>query len=77
MHTAKSCVEQNSGTGFGLVTKRDLAEQLNLSVRSIDNLVRRRAIPIIRLSPRCVRFDSHAVQRALRRFEVTEVGRRA
>jgi len=76
MQSAKTCVDQNSGAGFRLVTKPDLAEQLNLSVRSIDNLVRRRAIPIIRLSGRCVRFDPEAVRRALNKFEVWEAGRR-
>lgn len=74
MH-AKRCYEnQNETAALGLVTKGDLAEQLKLSVRSIDNLVQRKAIPIIRLSPRCVRFHLPSVSAALRKFEIREAG---
>ncbi len=51
MQEPGASINQNRYPGFGLVTKRDLAAQLKLSVRSVDNLVRRKAIPIIRISP--------------------------
>lgn len=77
MHATNDFANHSADANFRLVTKPVLADQLKLSVRSIDNLVRRKAIPIIRLSPRCVRFDLKAVRRALGKFEIMEAGRRA
>jgi len=57
----------------GLVTKRELAAILRLSPRTIENLAKRRAIPVCRLSARCVRYSLDAVLRALGRFTVNEV----
>jgi hypothetical protein len=76
MQLIRRCENQNEPAGFGLVTKGDLAKQLKLSVRGIEKLVQRKAIPIIRLSPRCVRFHLPSVLAALRKFEVMEAGRR-
>lgn len=36
--------------------KRDVAAMLKLSVRSIDNFIQE-GCPVIKLSPRCCRFD--------------------
>jgi hypothetical protein len=55
-----------------LLTRKDLAKKLRLSPRSIDNLQRRKALPVIRLSRRCIRFSWLAVMRALERFEIKE-----
>jgi len=52
-----------------------LARAINVSGRSVDNLVARHMIPCVRISPRCVRFDLQAVLKALRKFEVRESGR--
>jgi hypothetical protein len=59
--------------GSELGTKDHAAVATKLSVRSIENLARRKAIPIVRISNRCVRFHVPAVLAALRRFEVKEV----
>ena len=37
-------------------TKRDVAKMLKMSIRSVDNFLAR-GCPVIKLSPRCCRFD--------------------
>jgi hypothetical protein len=59
-----------------LVNKREIARELQVSVRSVDNLIRDRRIPVIRIKPHIVRFDPIKVSRALEKYEVREVGRR-
>ena len=59
------------------LTKEQLREALNLpSTRMIDELVRKRKIPVIRLGHRTVRFDLVKVEAALDRLEFKEVGRK-
>jgi hypothetical protein len=55
------------------VTKRELAQEQQVSVRTIDQWMHDGKIPFKRLSPRMVRFDLDAVQKALDRFIVKEV----
>jgi hypothetical protein len=55
--------------------KDELARELKMSARSIQNLMRRRVIPHFRLSSRFIRFDLDKVRRALEKFEVHEIGR--
>lgn len=59
-----------------LVNKREVARELQVSIRSVDNLIRDRRIPVVRIKPRLVRFDLVKVRRALEKYEVREVGRR-
>jgi hypothetical protein len=59
----------------GLVKKPVVARAASTSVRTIDNLVRQRKIPIVRISKRCVRFHLPSVLAALRKFEVKEAGK--
>jgi excisionase family DNA binding protein len=59
-----------------LVKKCEIARALQVSLRSVDNLIRDRRIPVVRIKPRLVRFDLLKVQRALEKYEVREVGRR-
>lgn len=56
-----------------LLSRKQLARKLGLSTRSIDNLQQRKAIPVIKLSPRCCRYNLAAVLRALGRFTIEEV----
>lgn len=58
-----------------LLTKDELAKRLRLTRRGVECLLARRVIPVIRLSRRCVRFSWDAVQAALARLEVREIGR--
>lgn len=67
----------HSSTRLCLLTKEQLRDALNLpSTRMIDELVRKRKIPVIRLGHRTVRFDLVKVEAALERLELREVGRK-
>ena len=50
-----------------------VARKLRVSKRFVQELVKAKAIPVIRLGRRCVRFDPNAVITAVKRFEVKEV----
>ena len=58
-----------------LLKRRELAREINVSVRTVDNLQRQKIIPVIKLSTRCCRFRLSDVLRALERFEIKEVTR--
>ena len=59
-----------------LIRKNDLAKELNVSPRTIDNWVRQKRMPVHRFSPRLLRYDLQKVQNALRKYEVIEAGRK-
>lgn len=59
-----------------LLSKRELAAVLNVSERTVDNLLAKKIIPRLRLSPRMNRFVWPRVEAALARYEVKEVGAR-
>jgi hypothetical protein len=64
-----------SGDDPGLVNKQVVARAASSSVRSVDNWIREKKIPVVRISKRCVRFHLPSVLAALRKFEVKEAGR--
>jgi excisionase family DNA binding protein len=53
-----------------LLTKRELAGYLGMSVRGVEGLMAARKIPFFSLGHRTVRFDFARVVRALERLEV-------
>ncbi len=59
-----------------LLSKREIAARLNVSERTVDNLLAKKIIPRLRLSPRMNRFIWPRVEAALARYEVKEVGAR-
>ena len=60
-----------------LLTKEQLRERLNLpSTRMVDELMRKRKIPYLKLGAKTVRFDYAKVLAALEKFEIKEVGRK-
>ena len=62
-------------TDLRLMTKEELRAALNLpSTRMVDELVRKRKIPVIRLGHRTVRFNLAKVAAALERLELKAVG---
>jgi hypothetical protein len=63
-----------AGQPPALVRKQDVADAASVSPRSVDNWMRQRRIPFVRLSARCVRFHLPSVIAALRKFEVREAG---
>lgn len=48
------------------LTKQQLARRLNVSPRTVDNLMARRALPFVRLSAKLIRFPVAAVEAYLR-----------
>jgi hypothetical protein len=56
-----------------LVKKPVVARAASTSVRTVDNWIRQRKIPIVRISKRCVRFRLCDVFAALEKFKVKEV----
>ena len=61
--------------GSELGKKTHAAQAAKVSVRSIENYTKDKRIPVVRLSPRCVRYHVPSVLAALRRFEVQPVTR--
>ena len=59
-----------------MICKRELAKELGVSQRTIDNWVRQKRIPVHRFSSRLLRYDLRRVQNALNKYEVVEVGRK-
>jgi hypothetical protein len=58
-----------------LLNKEEIRQRLNLiSLRGVDELVRRRKIPYLRLGHRTLRFSWPAVEAALARLTIKEVG---
>ena|SRR5947207_2407703 len=60
----------------GLITLDEVANNLRVSRRYVQSLVRRKVIPVIRLGRRCTRFDLARVHTAIKRFEIIEMGRK-
>lgn len=56
-----------------LTTLAGVAKAAHVSKRTVNNSIKQRRIPSILISPRCRRFNIHAVMRALGRFEQKEV----
>ena len=61
--------------GERLADLKIVARRLGVSTRYVQQLTRRKVIPVIRLGRRCTRYDLDAVLSAVRRFEVQEMGR--
>ena len=58
-----------------LLSKEGLRKRLGLdSIRGVDELVRRRKIPVVRLGHRTVRFSWPHVQAAIAKLTVKAVG---
>ena len=56
-----------------LLSKREVAQHLGVSPRTIDNWIADQRIPYLKLSPRVVRFDPNQVAGALARCQVRAV----
>ena len=56
-----------------LYRKRDIALRYRVGVRTVDRWIAKRIIPVIRLSPRCLRFDVARCDEAVRKFTIDEV----
>jgi hypothetical protein len=54
-------------------TKRQLAHEQQVSVRTVDQWLHDKVIPVKKISPRILRFDLDRVQEALDRYTIREV----
>ena len=57
----------------GLIDTAEVAQRMKVCPRTVQNLVARKAIPVVRLSARCVRFRWPAIEAALSKLTVREV----
>jgi excisionase family DNA binding protein len=60
-------ITSNVSPGKNWLTKRQLADHLNCSLRTINNLMRRRILPYLKVGG-LVRFDLEACETALKAF---------
>lgn len=67
--------EPTAGQPAVIITKRELARELRVIIRTIENMMAQRIIPFIRATKRSVRFHLPRVLAALEKREVREVGR--
>ena len=73
--SAAAPASQNGGIPFlAFEDKQGLAREVKCSIRTLENLMAKRAIPFFKLG-RLVRFDVAKVKAALARYEVKEVAR--
>ena len=62
-------------TGPELLTKEELRRKLNVPhIRIIEEMTRKRKIPVVKLGYRTLRYDWSRVQAALEKLTVREVG---
>ena len=62
--------------GSRFLSKKELGQELNLqSTRVIDGMMQRGEIPYLKLGHRTIRFEKAAVEKALSKLEIHEVGR--
>lgn len=67
--------EQVTEESEGLADLKTVAQRLRISTRYVQQLVKRKIIPVIRLGRRCTRFDLPNVLVAIKKYEIHEVGR--
>jgi hypothetical protein len=67
--------EATAEASGSLVTKKVVARANSVSTRTVDYWKKRRLIPFVKISARCVRFHLPSVLAALRKMEVKEATR--
>ena len=65
--------ESNSvSTSSGLLNRKQIADYIGVSERTISNMMRKRLIPVIKIG-KSVRFDPTKVRKALDKYEIEEI----
>ena len=59
-------------TPSGLYTRKEIADYIGVSERTISNMMRTRRIPVIRIGGN-VRFDPVKVRKALEKYEIEAI----
>jgi excisionase family DNA binding protein len=76
LQTTTNLSDPDAAVHRKLISKKELAKELSVSPRTIDNWVRQKRIPVHRFSSRFIRFNPSKVFVALDKFEIREVGRK-
>ena len=56
----------------GLFTRKQIADYIGVSERTISNMMRQRRIPVIKIG-KSVRFDPSKVRKALDKYEIEAI----
>jgi len=67
-----SIIQQSTITQSGLFNRKQIADYLGVSERTVSNMMSRRIIPVIKFG-KSVRFDAPKVKKALEKFEVEAI----
>lgn len=63
-------MKQTFAPGRALLTKKELAESLNLSTRTIERWTKSKKIPCLRINHQILRYKLEDVLRSLEKFKV-------
>ena len=66
-HTSDQVLTQSS-----LYNRREIADYIGVSERTISNMMRQRRIPVIKIG-KTVRFDPLKVRKALEKYEIESI----
>jgi excisionase family DNA binding protein len=59
-------------TQSGLFNRKQIADYIGVSERTISNMMRKRLIPVLKFG-KSVRFDAPKVKKALEKFEIEAI----
>jgi excisionase family DNA binding protein len=59
-------------TQSGLFTRKQIADYIGVSERTVSNMMRQRRIPVIKIG-KTVRFDPLKVRKALEKYEIDSI----
>ena len=68
----KNPMSQYMFTQSGLFTRKQIADYIGVSERTISNMMRQRRIPVIKIG-KSVRFDPSKVRKALDKYEIEAI----
>ena len=67
-----SIIQQSTLTQSGLFNRKQIADYLGVSERTVSNLMSRRIIPVIKFG-RSVRFDPVMVHKAMTKYQIEAI----
>ena len=68
----KNLMSHNMFMQSGLFTRKQIADYIGVSERTISNMMRQRRIPVIKIG-KSVRFDPSKVRKALDKYEIEAI----
>ena len=67
-----STYSPSTSTQSGLFNRKQIADYIGVSQRTISNMMRKRLIPVIKIG-KSVRFDPAKVRKALDKYEIEAI----